>query len=48
MLNQKYRYIGLDFETTWLDPKKDEPIQIWIVELDVDGNIIDTFQSLIK
>lgn len=38
----------MDFETTWLDPSKDEPIQIWIVELDTQGKIIDQFQSLIK
>ncbi|PJA48057.1 MAG: hypothetical protein CO170_03800 [candidate division SR1 bacterium CG_4_9_14_3_um_filter_40_9] len=48
MLNKEYRYIGLDFETTGLDPFKDEPIQIGIVELDADGKIIDQFQSLIK
>ena len=48
MLNKKYRYIWLDFETTWLDPSKDEPIQIWIVELDVEWKIIDQFQSLVK
>lgn len=48
MLNKKYRYIWLDFETTWLDPSKDEPIQIWIVEIDVHGVVISEFQSLIK
>lgn len=38
----------MDFETTWLDPKKDEPIQIGIVEIDIEGKIIGHYQSLIK
>ena len=28
MLLSNYNYLFLDFETTGLDPKKDEPIQI--------------------
>ena len=48
MLSPKYRYIGLDFETTGLDLLKDEPIQLWIVEIDVDGNIIDQYQTLLR
>lgn len=40
MLNSKYRYIGLDFETTGLDVTKDEPIQIGLIEIDVTGKII--------
>jgi DNA polymerase III epsilon subunit-like protein len=48
ILNNKYRYIGLDFETTGLDVSKDEPIQIGIIELDAMGNIIGEYQSLIK
>jgi DNA polymerase-3 subunit epsilon len=48
LLNTKYRYIGLDFETTGLDVTKDEPIQIGIIELDAKGEIIDSYQSLIK
>ena len=47
MLSPKYRYIGLDFETTGLDLLKDEPIQLWIVEIDIDGNIIDQYQTLL-
>lgn len=47
MLSPKFRYIWLDFETTWLDLLKDEPIQLWIVEIDVDGNIIDQYQTLL-
>jgi len=31
-----------------LDVTKDEPIQIGLVELDCDGKVIDSFQSLIK
>jgi ATP-dependent DNA helicase DinG len=48
MLNPKYRYIGLDFETTGLDTEKDEPIQIGIVEIDHKGKPIDQFSSLLK
>lgn len=48
MLNSKYRYVWLDFETTWLDTNKDEPIQIGIVEIDHNLKIIDKFESLIK
>jgi len=48
MLNKSRRYVWLDFETTWLDYTKDEPIQIWIVQLDEKWKIIDEFQSLIK
>ncbi len=48
LLNPKYTYIGLDFETTGLDPNKDEPIQIGIVQIDAYGNITKTYQSLIK
>ena len=47
-LNPKYRYIGLDFETTGLDFTKDEPIQIGIVEIDPTGKIINEFSSLLK
>lgn len=48
ILNSKYRYIGLDFETTGLEVSKDEPIQIGIIELDATGKIIGEYQSLIK
>jgi len=47
-LNPNYRYIGLDFETTGLDFNKDEPIQIWIVEIDHTGQVINEFSSLLK
>ena len=47
VLSSKYRYIGLDFETTWLDLLKDEPIQLWIVEIDINWNIIDQYQTLL-
>lgn len=47
VLSSKYRYIGLDFETTWLDLIKDEPIQLWIVEIDINWNIIDQYQTLL-
>ncbi len=48
MLNNKFRYVGIDFETTGLDINRDEPIQIWIIEIDENGKIIDQFDSLIK
>ena len=48
MLSSKYRYIWLDFETTWLDLFKDEPIQLWIVEIDIDWNVIDQYQTLLR
>lgn len=47
-LNSNYRYIWLDFETTWLDFTKDEPIQIGIVEMDHTGKIINEFSSFLK
>lgn len=47
MLSPKFRYIWLDFETTGLDLFKDEPIQLWIVEIDIDGNVIDQYQTLL-
>ncbi len=48
LLNRKFRYIWLDFETTGLDVSKDEPIQIGIIEIDHTGKIIGEYQSLIK
>ena len=48
MLSDKYRYIALDFETTWLDYDKDVPIQIWLVEMDASGNILQQFKSYIQ
>ncbi|MCR5412482.1 MAG: hypothetical protein K6E76_05955 [Patescibacteria group bacterium] len=35
-LNAQFRYVCLDFETTGLDFKKDEPIQVGIVEMDAN------------
>ncbi len=48
MLSSKFRYIWLDFETTGLDLLKDEPIQLWIVEIDINGNVIDQYQTLLR
>ncbi len=48
MLSPAYRYLAFDFETTGLDTKKDEAIQIGIVEFDHTFQIIDTYSSLIK
>ncbi len=43
-----YRYVWLDFETTWLDHLKDEAIQIALVELDSEWTIIKEFSTLLK
>ena len=48
MLSPQFRYIWLDFETTGLDLLKDEPIQLWIVEIDINGNVIDQYQTLLR
>lgn len=48
MLSPNFRYLTFDFETTWLDTRKDEPIQIGIVEFDHEFNILSTYTSLIK
>lgn len=48
MLSDKYRYVAMDFETTGLDVSKDEAIQIWIVEIDVNWNIVNQFKSFLK
>lgn len=48
MLNEKFRYVALDFETTGLDCKKDEAIQIGLVELDVNWSIVKQFKSFLK
>ena len=34
MLSDKFWYVAMDFETTWLDVSKDEAIQIGLVEID--------------
>ena len=47
-LNAQFRYVCLDFETTGLDFKKDEPIQVGIVEMDADWKVVDTYLSYIK
>ena len=48
MLSDKFRYVAMDFETTWLDVSKDEAIQIWLVEIDVNWNIVNQFKSFLK
>lgn len=48
MLKNSLNYIVFDFETTWLDVKKDEAIQIWIVKFDSKYNIVKQFSSYIK
>lgn len=47
MLSENNRYVALDFETTGLDIHSDVPIQIGLLEFDVNWNIIWWFQSLI-
>lgn len=48
MLNPNFSYVSFDFETTWLDTKKDEAIQIWIVKFDHTCTVTDTYVSYIK
>lgn len=48
MLNKNFRYIALDFETTGLDPKQDEAIQIWLAEIDINWKLIKEFKSFLK
>ena len=48
MLNDKFRYVALDFETTGLDVSKDEAIQIWLVEIDVEWKVLNKFKSFLK
>ena len=48
MLNKNFRYLALDFETTGLDPKKDEAIQIGLAEIDINWKIIKEFKSFLK
>lgn len=38
-------YICFDFETTWVDIKKDEPIQFWLIKFNNKFNIIDKYSS---
>ena len=48
MGGRNFRYIALDFETTGLDLQTDEPIQIWIMEFDLNGRVLWGFQSLLR
>jgi len=41
-------YVAFDFETTGLDPEKDEAIQIWIIKFNKNFEIIEQFSSYIK
>ena len=47
MLRENLRFVALDFETTGLDIHNDVPIQIGLLEFDVNWKIIAWFQSLI-
>ncbi len=48
MLNKNFRYVSLDFETTWLDTRKDEVIQVGLLEIDINWNPIKGFKSFVK
>ena len=48
MLNKNFRYVSLDFETTWLDTKKDEVIQVGLLEIDINWKPIKEFKSFVK
>ena len=41
-------YICFDFETTWLDINKDEPIQLGMVRFDKDFNVLNSIEEYIK
>ncbi len=41
-------YIAFDFETTGLDPRTDEVIEVGAVRFLVDGTVLDEFQSFAK
>ncbi len=45
-MKQLESYIALDLETTGLNPKKDKIIEIGAVKV-CDGNVVDTFQTLV-
>lgn len=47
MLSEKYSYLACDFETTWLDVSKDEPIQVWIIKCNAKGHVVDAYVSYI-
>ncbi len=47
-INKNTTFLAFDFETTGLDTKKDEPIQIGIVRADSQFQILDTYTTLIK
>ncbi len=43
-----WRYLTIDFETTWLDTTKDEPVQIGMLVFNERFEIIHKFSSYIK
>ena len=45
---KKFRFVSFDLETTGLDTKKDEIIQIWIVEFDIQWKEISNYSSYVK
>ncbi len=47
-INRNTRFVSIDFETTWLDTQKDEPIQVWLVIANPDFLITDVYAQLIK
>ena len=48
LLRPEYTYLFIDFETTWLDIVKDDPIQIGIVLIDHEGTILKKFSSPLR
>lgn len=48
LLRDDLKYVVLDFETTWIDKKYDEIIQVWIVEFDVAWNVLREFSSYVQ
>jgi DNA polymerase III epsilon subunit family exonuclease len=41
-------YIALDLETTGLNAKKDKIIEVAAIKIDLDGNILDEYYSLVQ
>lgn len=48
LLRDDLKYVVLDFETTGIDKKYDEIIQVWIVEFDIAWNVLREFSSYVQ
>ncbi|MEX0784550.1 MAG: helicase C-terminal domain-containing protein [Dehalococcoidia bacterium] len=41
-------FVALDVETTGLDPERDRITEVGVVRCDADGNVLETFESLVN